>query len=172
MVFDKGTVDFSPVRSITPGPVGQEFPPTAFQPGAVGDKDYSPFVQVVNAGGVIYNAPIVAFGVDANQISFPDGNVDYSKVNDEVVRIDPINQTVTINLINGFSFGRPVWYISMDTSIPLGAAIEHNTFAPLMQQLHLGGDDSFSSSVERIFMSTNGAESGACNNPQRQGLWG
>jgi len=42
--------------------------------------------------------------------------------------------TVTINLINGFSFGRPVWYISMDTSIPLGAAIEHNTYAPLMQQ--------------------------------------
>src|SRR5580693_3297855 len=25
--------------------------------------------------------------------------------------------TVTINLINGFSFGRPVWYLSMDTSV-------------------------------------------------------
>ena len=37
LVFDKGTVDFSPVRSITPGPAGQEFPPTAAQPGAVGD---------------------------------------------------------------------------------------------------------------------------------------
>jgi len=56
LVFDKGKVDFSPVRSITPGPAGSEFPPTAFQPGAVGDKDYSPFVQIVNAGGVIYNA--------------------------------------------------------------------------------------------------------------------
>jgi len=170
LVFDKGTVDFSPVRSIVPGPRGAEFPPASAQPGAVGDADYSPFVQVVNAGGVIYNAPIVAYGVDASQINFPDGNVDYSKVHDEVVTIDPVNQTVTINLINGFSFGRPVWYISMDTSIPLGAAIEHNTFAPLMQQLHLGGDDSFSSPVERIFISTNGAESGACNNPQRQGL--
>src|SRR6266436_6176816 len=60
------------------------------------------------------------------------GNVDYSKVHDQVVAIDPVNMTVTINLINGFSFGRPVWYLSMDTSIPLGAAIEHNTFAPLM----------------------------------------
>ena len=79
LVFDKGTVDFSPVRSITPGPVGQEFPPTAAQPGAIGDKDYSPFVQIVNAGGVIYNAPIVAFGVNANDISFPNGNVDYSR---------------------------------------------------------------------------------------------
>ena len=170
LVFDKGTVDFSPVRNIVPGPPGAEFPPVSAQPGAVGDADYSPFVQVVNAAGVIYNAPIVAFGVDANQINFPDGNVDYSLVHDEVVAIDPNNQTVTINLINGFSFGRPVWYISMDTSIPLGAAIEHNTFAPLMQQLHLGGDDSFSSPIERIFISTNGAESGGCKNPQRQGL--
>ncbi len=170
LVFDKGTVDFSPVRNIVPGPPGAEFPPLSAQPGSVGDKDYSPFVQVVNAGGAIYNAPIVAFDVDANQINFPDGNVDYRKVHDEVVAIDPSDQSVTINLINGFSFGRPVWYISMDTSIPLGAAIEHNTFAPLMQQLHLGGDDSFSSSVERIFISTNGAESGGCDNPQRQGL--
>jgi hypothetical protein len=170
LIFDKGTVDFSPVRNIVPGPAGAEFPPVSAQPGAVGDADYSPFVQIVNAGGVIYNAPIVAFGVDANQINFPNGNVDYSKVHDEVVAIDPFAQTVTINLINGFSFGRPVWYISMDTSIPLGAAIEHNTFAPLMQQLHLGTDDTFSSPIERIFISTNGAESGACNNPQRQGL--
>jgi len=170
LVFDKGTVDFSPVRNIVPGPPGAEFPPVSAQPGAVGDADYSPFVQVTNAAGVIYNAPIVAFGVDANQINFPNGNVDYSKVHDEVVAIDPFAQTVTINLINGFSFGRPVWYISMDTSIPLGAAIEHNTFAPLMQQLHLGTDDTFSSPIERIFISTNGAESGGCNNPQRQGL--
>jgi hypothetical protein len=170
LVFDKGTVDFSPVRNIVPGPPGAEFPPVSAQPGAVGDADYSPFVQVVNAAGVIYNAPIVAFGVDANKINFPDGNVDYSIVHDEVVAIDPNNQTVTINLINGFSFGRPIWYLSMDTSIPLGAAIEHNTFAPLMQQLHLGGDDSFSSPIERIFISTNGPESGGCNNPLRQGL--
>jgi hypothetical protein len=170
LIFDKGTVDFSPVRSITPGPAGAEFPPASAQPGAIGDGDYSPFVRVLNAAGVIYNAPIVAFDVNASQISFPDGNVDYSRVHDEVVAIDPANMTVTINLINGFSFGRPVWYISMDTSIPLGAAIEHNTFAPLMQQLHLGTDDTFSSPIERIFISTNGAESGACNNPQRQGL--
>src|ERR1700692_1492589 len=79
LVFDKGTVDFSPVRRIVPGPPGAEFPPVSSQPGAVGDSDYSPFVQVVNAGGVIYNAPIVAFGVNASDISFPNGSVDYSK---------------------------------------------------------------------------------------------
>jgi hypothetical protein len=127
-------------------------------------------VRIANAANVIYNAPIVAFGVDANEIEFPNGNVNYSKVHDEVVAIDPSNMTVTIQLINGFSFGRPVWYISMDASIPLAAAIEHNTFAPLMQKLHLGADDSFSSPIERIFIATNGPEEGGCNNPLRQGL--
>ncbi len=170
LVFDKGTVDFSPVRSITPGPAGHEFPPVAFQPGAIGDKDYSPLVQIVNAGGVVYNAPIVAFNVPADQINFPNGNVDYSKVHDQVVAIDTVNMTVTLNLINGFSFGKPVWYISMDTSIPLGAAIEHNTFAPLQAALPLGRDDTFSSPIERIFIATNGPEDGGCANPLRQGL--
>jgi hypothetical protein len=170
LIFDKGTVDFSPVRSVVPGPPGAEFPPVSANPGAIGDANYSPYVQVVNAANVIYNAPIVAFGVDASQINFPNGNVDYSKVHDEVVAIDPYNMTVTIQLINGFSFGRPVWYMSMDASIPLAAAIEHNTFAPLMQKLHLGDDDSFSSPIERIFIATNGPEEGGCNNPLRQGL--
>jgi hypothetical protein len=169
-VFDKGTVDFSPVRSITSGPIGREFPPLAFQPGAVGDKDYSPLVRVMNAADVIYNAPIVAFGSTADQINFPNGNVDYTKVHDQVVAIDPFNMTVTLNLINGFSFGKPVWYLSMDASIPLAAAIEHNTFAPLQAGLPLGRDDSFSSPIERIFIATNGPEVGGCANPLRQGL--
>jgi hypothetical protein len=170
LIFDKGTVDFSPNRFVVPGPPGHEFPPVSYHPGAIGDADYSPYVQVVNAANVIYNASIVAFGVDASEINFPHGHVDYSKVHDEVVAIDPYNMTVTLNLINGFSFGRPVWYISMDGSIPLTAAIEHNTFAPLMQKLHLGDDDSFSSPIERIFIATNGPEEGGCKNPLRQGL--
>lgn len=170
IVFNAGKVNFAPDRKIIPGPPGAEFPPKFAQPGSVGDANYGPLVRLVNAGNVIYNAPMVAFGVTASEINFPNGNVDYSKVHDQVVAIDPTNMTVTINLINGFSFGRPVWYLSMDTSIPLGAAIEHNTFAPLMQKLLLGHDDSFASPVERIFISTNGPESGACSNPLRQGL--
>ena len=122
---------------------GCRVPPKSATPGSVGDANYSPFVRIENAANVIYNAPVVAFGVDASQITFPNGNVDYTKVHDQVVAIDPANMTVTVNLINGFSFGRPVWYLSMDTSIPLGAAIEHNTYAPLMGNLVLGHDDSF-----------------------------
>ena len=170
LIFDKGTVDFSPIRKIVPGPSGSEFPPVSAQPGSIGDKNYSPLVRVLNDGGTIYNASIVAFGVDADQIDFPNGNVDHSKVHDQVVAIDPINMTVTLNLINGFSFGRPVWYLSMDASIPLSAAIEHSTYAPLQATLPLGDDDSFSSPIERIFIATNGAEQDGCDNPKRQGL--
>jgi hypothetical protein len=170
IVFDKGTVNFAPNRNIVPGPTGVEFPPKSATPGSVGNANYSPFVRIENAANVIYNAPVVAFGVDASQISFPNGNVDYSKVHDQVVAIDPANMTVTVNLINGFSFGRPVWYLSMDSSIPLAAAIEHNTYAPLMGSLVLGHDDSFSSPIERIFIATNGPENESCDNPLRQGL--
>ena len=170
IVFDKGTVNFAPKRFIVPGPTGAEFPPKSFAAGSVGDANYSPFVSITNAGGVIFNASMIAFDVDADQINFPSGHVDYSKVNDQVLAIDPNNMSVTLNLINGFSFGRPVWYLSLDTSIPLGAAVEHNTFAPLMSRLTFGHDDTFGSNIERIFIATNGPEEGGCNNPLRQGL--
>ena len=168
IIFDKGTVNFAPERNIVPGPEGTEFPPKSFAPGEIGDANYSPYVTITNGGGVVYNAPMIAYDVDASEINFPNGHVDYTKVHDAVQAIDPINMTVTLALVNGFSFGRPVWYISMDASIPLAAAIEHNTYAPLMGKLLLGNDDSAGSPIERIFIATNGTE--GCDNPQRQGL--
>jgi hypothetical protein len=39
-----------------------------------------------------------------------------------------------------------------------------------MGKLPLGDDDTFGSPIERIFISTNGPESGGCDNPLRQGL--
>ncbi len=168
LIFTAGTVNFAPQHILTPGSSTAVFPPAISQPGSVGDKNYSPFVRVLNAGGVIYNAPIVAYGVEANEINFPNGNVDYSKVHDQVLAIDPINETVTLQLVNGFSFGRPLWYISMDASTPLVAGIEGNTYAPRLAKAVTGKDDSFSSPVERIFIAINGATD--CANPQRQGL--
>ena len=47
---------------------------------------------------MLFRSLLVAFGVNANDIVFPNGNVDYSKVHDQVVAIDPLNMTVTINL--------------------------------------------------------------------------
>jgi hypothetical protein len=74
-------------------------------------------------------------------------------------------------MVNGFSFGRPLWYISTDASLPDVAAIEGATYAPLMQALTTGRDDSFTSPVERLFIAVNGPSDGGCNNPLRQGLF-
>lgn len=171
LLFDNngGAVDFSPHNVVTPGSP-EAFPPSSAQPGSVGDSGYSPYVVVDNQGGVIYNAPVVAFGSSASEIDFPNGNPDYTKVHDEVLAIDTKKMTVTLALVNGFSFGRPIWYLSMDANDPTAAAIEHATYAPLMAKLKTGGDDSFDSPVERLFVTINGAGAGDCNNPQRQGL--
>jgi hypothetical protein len=171
IVFNQGSVDFTPERSLQPGPAAQPFPVTSAQPGSIGNAAYSPLVRIQNSGGRVYNAPMVAFNVEASQINFPQGNPDYKLVHDQVVAIDTNAMTVTLNLIPGFSFGRPVWYLSMDANDSNVATIERNTFAPALQRVPVGGDDSFSSAVERIFIAMNGPQQEGCANPQRQGLF-
>jgi hypothetical protein len=171
LVFDKGTVDFSTDNKVQPGSSERPYPPASAQPGSTGDNDYSPLVRIRNSGNHLYNAPIVAFDVSADQINFPNGNPNYKLVHDEVVAIDTANMTVTLNLINGFSFGRPVLYLSMDSNDPVVAGIEHNTYAPALKRIKTGQDDSFSSAIERIFIATNGPQQDGCDNPQRQGLF-
>jgi hypothetical protein len=61
-VFEGGKVDFSPEHKVVPGAAPNFFPPKAFQPGSVGDADYSPLVHIKNAAkDVIFNAPTLAF---------------------------------------------------------------------------------------------------------------
>lgn len=171
IVFNQGKVDFTQARRVQPGPSNRPFPPTSAQPGSVGDASYSPLVRIRNSGGRVYNAPMIAYNVNASQINFPNGKPDYRQVHDEVVAIDPNKMTVTLNLVNGFSFGRPVWYMTTDSNDPVVAAIEGATFAPALQKIQVGNDDSFSSAVERIFIAVNGPRENGCANPQRQGLF-
>ena len=167
--FHSGTVDFSPEHSVAPSAdPANPFPPSVAQPGSIGDKDYSPIVLVENAGGQIYNAPIVAFGADSSEINFCGGNPDYSLVHDKVVSICPSEGTVTIKLTSGFSFARPVLYLSTDASVPLAAALESATVAPKLLNITTGHDDSAFSAVERLFLFANGPT--GKGNPQRQGL--
>ena len=167
-LFASGIVDFSPSRLVVPGPEERPFPPKDAQPGSVGDADYSP---LVSANGIIYDAPIIAAAVEDADINFPNGDPNYALVHDQVIAIDPAHRTVTLNLINGFSFGKPVLYISTESSDPTVSAIEGNTFAPRMRILEVGVDDIPRSAVERIFIAVNGPSEGGCANPQRQGIF-
>ena len=142
--------------------------PRTLRPGSIGDADYSPLVKIVNAGGHIYNAPMIAFNVDAKQLMFPNGKPDYSIVEDKVVSIDPKNMTVTLKLTQGFSFAKPVLYISTEASDPLAATLEGATYTPALKDIAVGRDDSAFSAIERIFVFINGPM--GKDNPQRQGL--
>lgn len=169
LTFAAGRVDFAPERSVTPGDAPNLFPPAEAQPGSVGDEAYSPLVKIENAGNHIYNAPVVAFGTDADTLNaFCSGDADYSLVHDKVVSICPEEGTVTLRLTTGFSFARPVLYLSTDASNPLAATLEEATLAPGLASIPVGGDDSAFSAVERIFVFTNGPT--GTGNPQRQGL--
>ena len=169
LTFASGTVDFSPELTLTPGAAPNLFPPSEFEPGSVGDENYSPLVKVENAGGYIYNAPIVAFGTEAEELNlFCGGNADHSVTHDKVIAICPKEQTVTLKLTAGFSFARPNLYLSMDASDPLAATLEDVTLAPGLNSVPMGRDDSAFSAAERIFVFANGPT--GKENPQRQGL--
>jgi hypothetical protein len=168
LTFDRGTVDFKPVHNLVPGAAPNAFPPKNATPGSVADADYSPLVKIVNAGGHIYNAPMIAFDVDAKQLMFPNGKPDYSIVEDKVVAIDPKNMTVTMKLTQGFSFAKPVLYLSTEANDPLAATLEGATYTPALKEIPVGRDDSAFSPIERIFVFINGPT--GKDNPQRQGL--
>ncbi|MCX6592615.1 MAG: hypothetical protein NTZ56_13920 [Acidobacteria bacterium] len=168
LVFDRGTVDFSPALRIEGIDGAKPFPPAIGKPGSVGDADYTPLVRIANAGGHIYNAPVISFSTSAANIHAPRGNPDYRLVHDKVVAIDTQAMTVTLRLTQGFSFAKPVLYLSFDASVELAAAMEASTWAPAMNDVGVGGDDGLFSAVERIFGFINGAT--GCAHPQRQGF--
>jgi hypothetical protein len=153
------TVDFSPVRQLTPGPTG--FPPAGAQPGAIGQSGYSPLIELPN--GTVENAPQIAR--DQNG----DGVIQLgSETSDKVVSIDPAAGTVTYRETAGFQGGKPVLYASFDSSDPVAAAIEDVTYAPSLDLAPTLGDDSTASSRASLAAFVNG-QTGATN-PQRQGL--
>ncbi len=172
LTFDLGTVDFSPERIVVPGE-DAPFPPSEFQPGSVGDEFYSPLVRILNAGNHVYNAPTVASDASEEELNeMCDGNVDHAVVHDSVTAICPRDGTVTLALVPGFSFAKPVLYLSTESNMELPAALEGATFAPALQDVAVGRDDSAFSAVERIFAMTNGPTNvvDGERNPQRQGF--
>lgn len=169
LTFEAGKVDFAQERMLVPGDAPNFFPPKKFHPGSVGDKDYSPLVKITNAGNHIFNAPMLAYNVSADTLNqFCDGHPNHSIVHQKVISICPRKGTVTLMLTPGFSFAKPVLYLSTDTNSPLTATLEGATYAPGLEDIQGGGDDSLFSPVERIFVFVNGPT--GKENPQRQGL--
>lgn len=167
--FDAGKVDFKPARKVTPGVAPRFYPPAVAEPGSVGDADYSPLVKLVNAGGAIYNAPVVAFGASAETLNaFCKGNADHSVVHDRVTAICPATGKVTLTLAVGFSGGRALVYTSTDANERAPAALEASTYAPALAAMKVGPDVSPFSPLERVYVVVNGPT--GVDNPMRQGL--
>ncbi len=168
--FAAGSVDFKPVLSVVPGPANAPFPPKSFSPGSVGDAAYSPMVFVDNsAKAVILNAPVVSMASEAELNAMCDGKVDHTKVHDKVVAICPRDETVTLSLTLGFTFDKPIQYLSTEANNPLVAALENATFAPALSDLPFALEDaSPGESAERIVVVVNGPT--GLDNPHRQGL--
>jgi len=145
----RATVDFTPIRQVTPGPSG--FPPAAAQPGAVGETGYSPLIQLPN--GIIVNAPHIANSTGQA---------------DKVVSFDLIRNRVTYRETNAFQGGDPIKYVSFESSSPVAAALENATWAPALDSAPFLNDDSTESSRAPLAGFING-QTGA-NNPQRQGI--
>ncbi|MCL9997920.1 MAG: hypothetical protein NBV68_00920 [Erythrobacter sp.] len=168
--FAAGSVDFKPALSVTPGSANAPFPPKAFQPGSVGDADYTPLVYVENsAKSIIYNAPVISQASEAELNAMCAGKVDYTKVHDKVAAICPRDGTVTIKMTLGFTFDKPIMYLSTEANDPLVASLENATFTPAMKDMPFALEDaSPGESAERIVVVVNGPT--GKDNPHRQGL--
>lgn len=193
LITTGGAVDFSSVLSVSSSSTDASgtnnlLESLTVSPGAIGtdngdpDGFYSPLVKISNARDHIYNAPMVSFNTNEDDLSpYCDGISDDERVaasailHDNVVNICPGDDgepgTVTLELTLGFSFGRPVLYLSTDASVDVAAALESAIFAPALTNIPVGRDDSLFSSVERIFGFTNGPTNVNDEvNPQRQGF--
>lgn len=152
------SVDFSQQRVLN-APNG--FPPTQFQPGAVGESGYSPLIQLPD--GTVQDAPQIAR--DQNG----DGRLQLgSETADKVVSIDTTHLTVTYRETNGFQGGKALHYVSTDATDPLAATLEDATLAPKLNAAPSPGDDSGKSARATLVAFVNGQT--GINNPQHQGL--
>lgn len=170
IVFASGRVDFSPKLSIVPGAAPNFFPPKSAQPGSIGDADYSPLVRFDNGKNAIFNMPMVAFNVSAQKLdTMCNGNVDHSLVHDKVVAICPRDGTVTIRMTLGYTFGKPIFYISTEANDKTVAALETATFTPALSDLPFALEDaSPGEAAERLYTFVNGPT--GIDNPFRQGI--
>lgn len=156
----KGIPDFSPQRSLVPGPKG--FPFLTGQAGAKAGPFYTPYLQPAGTG-IVYNGTIVAVG---------DGPFDvttHTNTHDRVLAIDTTNLTVDLLMIRAFSAGKEVVYLGLDSSSEEAAILERAIFTPILGTLPFpNGDFRPDSARAAIFSFTNGRT--GTSSPPAQGL--
>ena len=139
----RGTVDFSPERSVTPGDpnaaegpnaaTGSTFPPADFSPGAVADDEWSSVV--VLPSGLVLNAQLVA-----NASGVHDRVPDSVQDDQNNANLDRTNRFVVLQLLDGWQDGERYYYhLVTDASVPDAASIELGVFAPRLAELPSAG---------------------------------
>ena len=142
-----GTVNFAPRHVVVASKTG--FPPAKVAAGAVGDKDYSPFVTT--DGKTVLNAPQIA---------------NASGRSDTVTNLDIAHNRVTLKLLRGWFDGTPVLYVRTEASAVLVAALEDSTYVPNLNTAPGLGSDAASSARSAIIPVIDGSLTGS----NRQGL--
>ncbi len=139
LVF-RGSVDFSPKRSLVAGGTSSDgllvgFPPAAANPGAIADNRWSSYV--ILPSGTVINAQMVANSTGIHdRIPNPNGNgiAEQDDLNNPNLAID--KASVVMQLLDGWHAGKPFFFhIVTDTSDPGPAAIELGVFAPRLANL-------------------------------------
>lgn len=128
-----GTVDFSPMRVVTPGPAG--FPTLAAQPGSVAGPGYSDLVRV-GTSAVVFNAPIVATGGGPFDVSEA-----HTNTLDRVMAIDTVAMTVDLQFVRAFAHGKDIFYLTFGSSGALSSTLERGTFTPVLGTTPFANDD-------------------------------
>lgn len=145
----QGTVNFTPVRTLVPGPMG--FPPKEARPGAIGDPFYTPLIELPD--GTVLNAA---------QIKNETGE------HDRLVSLDLTKKTATFRMTNGFHEGKVVHYVSFNASDSGVATVEAVNDTPLLGATPQKGSNAPGSALTGLVPFANG-QTGK-SNPHRQGL--
>ncbi len=170
VVHFQGEPNFTPTRTLVPGPNG--FPPAGFSPGAVAGPGYSPFIRI-EGSTVVYNAPIVATGDGPFDVTTHTNTADRALA----IHIAPsppppgqfLDSWVDLLLVKGFDAGQPILYLSTEAGDQLAAVLERSVYVPALANApYNGGDDFLGSARERLFGFING-QTGA-DNKQSQGF--
>jgi hypothetical protein len=74
---------------------------------AAGSRRSCNAARFANGKDALFNMPMVAFNVSEDDLNtMCDGKVDYSKVEDKVLKICPRDGVVTLKLTLGYTFGK------------------------------------------------------------------